>query len=449
MNQNLSETIVALATAPGASAIAIIRLTGSKALTIAERIFSRPLKDRPSHSAVVGRILDLSGNTIDHAMALVMRAPKTYTGEEMVEFHCHGGSLITRKVIETCLGAGARAATPGEFTLRAFMNGKIDLAQAEAVQAMIAAKSSSAQENAQKHLEGALSKKVSGLQEELFGLAAILEAWIDFPEEGLEFASFEKVSGQLIQLAESIKAFSKTFHDGKILHEGLTLCLIGAPNVGKSSLMNALLKKERAIVTDIPGTTRDILEETLQLGDLTVKLLDTAGLRITEEVIEKEGIRRSKKAMNEADIILFVLDASRPLLQEEMTLMETLPKNKTVIVWNKIDSSNQIPPEKASPISAKEGTGLEALKNQILSLIWKEGPPSKDEVLISSLRHKEALDKAAVLIDSVASGLKEGLSPEFLTSDLKEALKELATIIGKDVTEEILSAIFSRFCIGK
>lgn len=439
--QKSTSTIVAQATAPGEGAIAIIRMSGPEARAIASKIFSTPL-DR-SHVVRYGKIMDSQGEVVDHALAVAMKAPRTYTGEDIVELHCHGGSLISRRVLEVCLTAGARAAEPGEFTFRAFMNGKIDLAQAEAVQSMIAAQSTAAASSAKNQLEGAVSKKVEELQEQLFGIAAILEAWVDFPEEGIEFGTLEDVAKKLATITLSIEAFSATFHDGKILQEGLALCLVGAPNVGKSSLMNALLKKERAIVTPLAGTTRDILEEPLRLGDLTVRLLDTAGLRETTEIVEQEGIKRSKAAIDEADIILHILDATRP----EETLLSTLPPDKTLIIWNKCD----LRPDFTAPlaISALEGTGLEDLKKAILAHIWQDGVPSKNEVLITSLRHKEALDRAATLCHTVITGLYQNISPEFLTSDLKEALKELARIIGKDVTEEVLSAIFSRFCIGK
>ena len=299
--------------------------------------------------------------------------------------------------------------------------------------------------HAKNQLEGSISKKVLLLQDKLFGIAAILEAWVDFPEEGIEFASLEDVSLDLRLIKEEIEAFAATFHEGKVLYEGLTLCLIGAPNVGKSSLMNALLRKERAIVTPIAGTTRDILEDQMQIGDLSVRLLDTAGLRETEEIIEQEGIKRSKNALQEADLVLLVLDASRTLLAEEESLIKSLLPEKTLLIWNKCDLRSDI--EGVLKISALQGTGLDKLKEAILAKITYNS--NKDEVLITALRHKEALDKSAQSLSHVIQGLQEGTSPEFLTSDLKESLQHLTRIIGKDISEEVLSAIFSRFCIGK
>lgn len=439
-------TIAAIATAPGEGAIAIVRMSGPEALAIASQLFSKKLMR--SHTAYFGRILSASGQIIDQALAIAMMAPNSYTGEDIVELHCHGGKHITESVLQACLDLGAKPASPGEFTFRAFMNGKIDLAQAEAVQAMIAAKSSAAALQASHQLEGAVSKKVLHLQKELFDVAAILEAWVDFPEEGIAFGTLEDIAAKLERVKEEIAAFAATFHDGRILQEGLLVCLVGAPNVGKSALMNALLKKERAIVTPIAGTTRDTIEEPFRLGDLTLRLLDTAGLRETDETVEQEGIKRSQKAINEADIILHILDATRPLEPVEEQLLQKLDKTKTLAIWNKVDMA---PLGFSAPlaISATEGLGLEELKEALLQHIWKGSLPAKDEILITSLRHKEALLEAAGYCAKVIDGLREGLSPEFLTSDLKEALKEMSKIIGKDITEEILSAIFSKFCIGK
>ncbi|MCX6994884.1 MAG: tRNA uridine-5-carboxymethylaminomethyl(34) synthesis GTPase MnmE [Chlamydiae bacterium] len=440
---DIHQTIAAIATAPGEGAIAIVRMSGNEALSIAAKLFSVPLLK--SHVAYYGKILGANREILDHALAICMKAPHSYTGEDIVELHCHGGSFITKRILERCLEAGAVTAEPGAFTFRAFMHGKMDLAQAEAVQALISAKSAAAMSHAKNQLEGSISKKVLLLQDKLFGIAAILEAWVDFPEEGIEFASLEDVSLDLRLIKEEIEAFAATFHEGKVLYEGLTLCLIGAPNVGKSSLMNALLRKERAIVTPIAGTTRDILEDQMQIGDLSVRLLDTAGLRETEEIIEQEGIKRSKNALQEADLVLLVLDASRTLLAEEESLIKSLLPEKTLLIWNKCDLRSDI--EGVLKISALQGTGLDKLKEAILAKITYNS--NKDEVLITALRHKEALDKSAQSLSHVIQGLQEGTSPEFLTSDLKESLQHLTRIIGKDISEEVLSAIFSRFCIGK
>lgn len=448
-NYQKGETIAAIATPPGEGGIAVIRISGERAIEIAGRVYAGPIWSYQSHTLHLGKIVD-SGEVIDEVLIAVMKAPRSYTGEDTIEIHCHGGSLITRRVLETVIKAGAKAALPGEFTFKAYMNGKLDLAQAEAVQSLIAAKNDLALKAAEHQLHGALSKKITYFQARLVDIAAILEAWVDFPEEGLEFASFEETIGKLAAIRQEMQALSKTFHDGKIVHEGLTLCLAGAPNVGKSSLMNALLGKDRAIVTPIPGTTRDLLEADLKFSGLHFKLLDTAGIRTTDELIEQEGIRRSQSAIQNADLVLLVLDSSKGVQDEDQMLLQSAPADKTVVVWNKTDlPQTEKKPLKAHAVSAKTGEGLEALKKAIDKKIWHQGPPSKEEVVITHLRHKEALDRSIDAITQVIEGLKTGISPEFVASDIRFSLLQLATIIGADVTEEILSAIFSKFCVGK
>jgi tRNA modification GTPase len=444
-----NETIAAICTAPGQGAIAVIRLSGPMAFEIASTVFSGPVSSYSTHTAHYGKILSKEGTPIDHVLLLVLKNPKSYTGEDTVEISCHGGSVISRRILERLYEAGARPAEPGEFSLRAFLNGKIDLAQAEAVQELIAAKSELAMDQARYQLEGALSKAISEFQAELTDIAAILEAWVDFPEDDLEFAPMEEMIVQLERICVKMERLRATFHDGKVLHVGLSLCLLGSPNVGKSSLMNALLGKDRAIVTEIPGTTRDLLQEDYRLGGLHFRLIDTAGIRVTEEVVEKEGIRRSQKAMQEADLILLLLDASRPLSEEDKQLMQTTLPEKTIVVWNKIDIG--LPDEKISGvgISAKEKIGLETLKAAIEKRIWKNGPPSKEEVVITHLRHFQALSKAIASCNACIAGLKKGVSAEFASSDMRACLNELSAILGTNVTEDILSAIFSKFCLGK
>lgn len=447
------ETIVAISTPPGEGGISIIRISGNRAIEIAAAVFSGPVASYKSHTAHLGVVRDQSGNRLDEALLLLMRAPHSYTGEDTVELQCHGGMIASKRVLEACLEAGARAALPGEFTFKAFMNGKIDLTQAEAVQKLISAKNEQAFAAAGKHLEGALSKKIETFQKELIHLGAILEAWVDFPEEGLEFASQEEMVEQLRRLLQQMRNLLDTFEDGKKLEQGISLCIVGTPNAGKSSLMNALLDQERAIVTPIAGTTRDLLHEELTIGGLHFKLTDTAGIRETSEIVEQEGIRRSKGAIETADLVLFVLDASKNIGQGEIQLFTQLPKEKTIALWNKIDIPShtvcQTPFTYELKISAKEKIGLEEVKKTISDLIWKKGAPSKDEVLITTLRHKEALMGSIHSIEAVLLGLERGLSPEFLTADLRGALTELGRVIGKNISEEILSSIFLQFCIGK
>ena len=445
-------TIAALATPPGEGSIAVVRISGPLALTVAERAYLGPIKNYKSHTAHVGQIIDREGEIIDRVLLIPFRAPRSYTGEEVVEIHCHGGSLIARKVLERVLECGARMALPGEFTFQAFSNGKLDLAQAEAVQQLIGSKNELARSAANHQLEGSLSKTISSFQKALTKSAAILEAWVDFPEEGLEFASMEEIVQNLQEIKERMHRLAETFEEGKALHEGLTLCLVGSPNVGKSSLMNALLGFERAIVTEIAGTTRDLLEEPLRFGNFHFRLIDTAGIRDTEERIEQEGIRRSAQAMERADIILLLLDASRPLNEHDRRLLQSAPKEKTLLVWNKIDLA---PPQEkiewnpSVALSAKENLGIDQLRQALEKLIWKKGPPSKEEIVLSSLRHFEALNQAIACLEAAISGLEKKISPEFVSFEMRSALHHLGSIIGTNVSEDILTSIFSQFCLGK
>ncbi|MEM8727110.1 MAG: tRNA uridine-5-carboxymethylaminomethyl(34) synthesis GTPase MnmE [Chlamydiota bacterium] len=442
------QTIAAVATPPGEGGIAVIRISGNRALEIVDLIFSGPVRKYKSHTVHLGKIVDTQENVIDECLAVVMKSPHSYTGEDTVEIHCHGGCIVTRKVLDAALKAGARIALPGEFTFKAFRNGKIDLTKAEAVQQVIAAKSEMAWQVAEHHLEGKLYQKISGFQKELVAIAAVLEAWVDFPGEGLEFATKEELLTDLSDLQADMSALRDTFYDGSNLKTGFSLCLIGAPNVGKSSLMNALTGKERAIVTRIPGTTRDILEEEIQIAGSNFRLIDTAGIRQTDDIIEKEGIRRSEKAVKEADLVLVVYDSTDPI-----DIPLNLPEKKTIAIWNKVDlghrKKEKLPYPHTVEVSATKGSGIDSLKKEIHQVLWKQGPPAKGEVLLTSERHHQALCNATAALKAVSEGFRTEISPEFLISDLRSALKELGTIIGMNITEEVLSAIFSKFCVGK
>jgi tRNA modification GTPase len=448
----MNETIAAIATPIGEGAISIIRISGPNTFSITQKIFSGQIHTYATHTAHYGKILDEKGLVLDSVLLLIYRAPRSYTGEDSIEICCHGGSLITKKVLQRVFDAGSRPANPGEFSLRAYLNGKLDLAQAEAVQQLIHAKNELALKAAEQQLEGALSTLISQFQKDLTTTAAILEASVDFPEEGLEFATVEELCATLDEISCRMEHLLKTFDQGKILQHGISLCLLGSPNVGKSSLMNALLGKDRAIVTDIAGTTRDLLEEDLKLGSLHFRLIDTAGIRSTEEIVEREGIRRSQKTMHKADLVLLLLDASKPLSENDQELLKQVPETKTILVWNKTDlqkPSSNIPWHSTVEISAKERIGIDQLQKAIEALIWKTGHPSKEEVTITQLRHYTALQNAISHCRSVIKGLRQGVSPEFTSSDLRSCLNELGTIIGANVTEDILTAIFSKFCLGK
>jgi tRNA modification GTPase len=332
------------------------------------------------------------------------------------------------------------------------MNGKLDLAQAEAIQMLIASKSELAQRSAKEQLEGALSQRINHFRQELTRIAAILEAWIDFPEEGLEFTSMEEIIEELGTVRSQMARLVETFHEGKIIHDGISLCLLGSPNVGKSSLMNALLGKNRSIVTDIAGTTRDFIEEELRLGSMHFRLIDTAGISSTQDPIEREGMARSRNAMEESDLILLVLDASRPLSPNDRELIGSISQKRAIVIWNKVDLSmpqETIPHEPAVFLSAKSGQGMDVLRQAIEQSIWKEGPPSKEEVILSSHRHYQALQEAVHACETVIEGLRKKLSPEFVSFDMQSCLHHLGAITGANVTEEVLSSIFSQFCVGK
>lgn len=447
------ETIAAVATPPGEGGVAIIRISGQQAIEVAAKVFSGAVRTFVSHTAHYGAIIDATGRTIDDGLILPMLGGRSYTGEDTVEIHCHGGRLITRRVLDSVLAAGARTALPGEFTFRAFINGRLDLAQAEAVQELIGAKNEHALDAAEKQLQGQLSRAVGGFQSELTLIAAILEAWVDFPEEGLEFATLEEIIRRLETARDSMQNLRNTYHDGRILHDGLSLCLSGAPNVGKSSLMNALLDKDRAIVSHIPGTTRDLVEDHLSFNGLNIRLTDTAGIREADEWIEREGIRRSHAAMAEADLVLLVLDSTRELSAQEEQLIAQIPNGRAIVVWNKCDLSPQPPKALQLPhvvqLSAKTREGIGMLKKTIDAVIWEQGPPGKDELLITSARHKESLSQAIGACQNLIVGLQSGVSPEFLSIEMRTCLSALGKIIGVDVTEDILTAIFSTFCVGK
>lgn len=461
------ETIAALTTPPGIGGVAIIRLSGKEALQIASRITMCNIEEQPSHTARLRKLFGVQKRVIDRALVLVMRAPNSYTGEETVEFQCHGGHLIAREVVDSLLYYGARSADPGEFTLRAFLNGKIDLLQAEAIQELIGAKSEEALKIADAHLEGRLSDCIRAFQKEGTRLTAIFEAWVDFPEEGLEFAPFETVISALTSMKEEISKLLSTYRDGKIIHDGIKLSLIGAPNVGKSSLMNALLGTDRAIVSHIAGTTRDLIEEDATFNGVPFRLIDTAGIRQTDEIIEAEGIRRSLQAIDRSDLVLLVLDVTRPTDPEMNEAIDKVPQEKSIIVWNKIDllqnqgmTLSEIQEKIREHICLKKGQrevfvstktrdGFDLLRQAIDNCVWSQGSLPRDEVMITSLRHKQALDQALVSLEKVIQGLYRDESPEFLVFDMKQFLMHLGTVIGTDISEDILTSIFSQFCIGK
>ncbi len=450
MSYQPEATIAAIATAPGEGAIAVVRVSGKESISIVQKIYSGNLSLYLSHTLHLGYILDRNRDIIDQVMVAIMRAPRSYTGEDSVEIQCHGSYLIAQKILSALIENGAQTASPGEFTFRAYMNGKMDLAQAESVQQLIRAKSSLAIRSALDQLEGNLSKKVNQLQEELVSILARMEASINFPEEEIETGSYQEVAEALKQLLQPMEQLEKSFEKGRKIDSGLTLCIIGAPNVGKSSLLNSMVGKEQAIVTEIAGTTRDLIEAALPMNGYYFKLIDTAGIRPTEDIIEQEGIRRAHKAASEADLILFILDATTGFQAIDQQLLSATDPNKLILVWNKVDlPSPHLIPEEAIPISAKQELGLERLWDSIEKKLSLLNYSSKEELILTHLRHQEAVKKASLELQEAVINLNHGLPPEHIALHLRNGLEALSTIIRIDLPEKLLSTIFSQFCIGK
>jgi tRNA modification GTPase len=457
------DTIAAISTPLGEGGIGIVRISGKDAIKITEKIFKseKPVSQIPSHRITYGEIIDpQTGEIVDEILLTVFEAPNSYTTENLVEISCHGGQLVVSKVLELALKCGARLAEPGEFTLRAFMNGRIDLSQAEAVAEVIRAKTDLGLRLGLKHLKGDLSEKINSYRDRLIDLLARLEVEIDFSEEEIELLDREKTIEELQSIQKEIGDLLSTYNEGKILREGLNVVIIGKPNVGKSSLLNALLKEDRAIVTPIPGTTRDVISEFVNFKGVPVRLVDTAGYRISKDIIELEGIKKTKIEMDDADLILLVMDTSLEINEEDLNLKQEMiiTKSKYLVVFNKIDiasadliqKNKKILKEKSIvQVSALKGEGLESLKDMIVSASSVLQKDQTQGVLISSLRHKDALIRAEKSLNLAINSLKKKMSPEFVALDVKAALDAIGEVVGKTVTDDILNKIFSDFCIGK
>ncbi|MCI0406218.1 MAG: tRNA uridine-5-carboxymethylaminomethyl(34) synthesis GTPase MnmE, partial [candidate division Zixibacteria bacterium] len=443
-------------------ALAIIRLSGKKAFAVAGSVFQGGVKisEAPSHTIHHGFIVDpASKEKIDEVLVSVFRAPKSYTAEDSVEISGHGGRAVVSAIVEALVRAGARPAQPGEFTQRAFLNGRIDLAQAEAVADLISARSDASRRSSLEQLEGHLSKKVNLLRESLLDVLAEVEANLDFPEEGIEPERSEQISQTLTKVITQVRTLAKSFKEGRILREGYSVVIVGRPNVGKSSLLNALLQKDRAIVTPLPGTTRDTIEEWALFSGVPVRLVDTAGLRERGGKIEKEGMRRTEEAIEKSDLVLLMLDASQKLNDEDRQLLGKYEGRKKLMLYNKVDLLSQVPSSTESNtsvslgvngalyISATLGTGLGRLKEKIARM----AVPSfgTEQVLVTSARHKEALAKGFVYLLRARRGLERGKGLELVAFELRRAVNALGEITGEIVTEDILGRIFSKFCVGK
>ncbi|MBI3006381.1 MAG: tRNA uridine-5-carboxymethylaminomethyl(34) synthesis GTPase MnmE [Ignavibacteriales bacterium] len=463
-----SDTITALATPIGEGGISVVRVSGPEAFLIASRAFrgKSDIVEAQSHTAHFGRVVDTDGGFIDQAVAVVFRGPNSYTGEDTVELSCHGGVLVTKKLVEALIGCGARHAEPGEFTKRAFLNGKLDLTQAEAVADLIHARSDAAHSSSLAQLQGNLSKQLQNLRNQLIESISLLELELDFVEEGLEFIDKSKVINQIEGTIESIKQLLESYKAGRIYREGAKVVIAGAPNAGKSSLLNALLNENRAIVTDIPGTTRDAIEESLSLGGVLFKVVDTAGVRKGKDTIEEEGIRRTEIQAQSCDILLLVIDVSQDLSEREKQELSRLVREKTpsmtpkVVALNKIDlvsrqngqiarRSEFVSDFAGIKISALTGEGLEELKSALVEKVIQNSASTEGRITVTSARHFDAFSGAKESLGLALVSLKQGQSGEFVTVDLRRALDCLGEITGEVTTDEILDNIFSKFCIGK
>ncbi|MBI5043854.1 MAG: tRNA uridine-5-carboxymethylaminomethyl(34) synthesis GTPase MnmE [Nitrospirae bacterium] len=440
----------------------IVRISGKDAISIADKIFfskkNKKLSSLASHTIHYGEIRDDSSERIDEALVSIMKAPNTYTKEDVVEINCHGGALSLKRVMELVIKNGARLAEPGEFTKRAFLNGRIDLAQAEAVIDIINSKTDDSLRLAVNQLSGILSKKVNAIREELISIIASVEASIDFVDEDIEFISRDVMGKRIKGAIDEIEALITTTDEGRIYKEGIATAIIGRPNVGKSSLLNALLKEERAIVTAVPGTTRDVIEEWVNIKGMPLRILDTAGIRHTEDIVEIEGVKRSREAIKRADLILLLIDGSVKLNDEDKRLMEEVRDKRLIILLNKSDLPSLVKKsdiEKALPekeivsISALTGEGVDSLKAVIHELLFKGGITAGERPIITNLRHKNALEKTKRALENLQNSIKGNISEEFLAVDLRAALNALGEITGETATEDILNRIFEEFCVGK
>jgi len=458
------DTIVAPATGFGRGAVGIVRVSGPLAVDVLRRLFRpagrKPLEAIQSHHLYFGRLHAPDGELLDECLAVAMLAPRSYTGEDVVEFHLHGSTAVAQSVLDACVAAGCRLARPGEFTLRAFLNGRLDLSQAEGVANLVAAQTAFSQRIALRQLSGGVSQKIIQLRERLLDATAELEAWIDFPEEEIPAPALEKHTAMLEEIASELKRLLGTHRIAKLALGGARVVLVGAPNAGKSSLFNALIGRERAIVTPHPGTTRDTIESTVDLRGLPVTLVDTAGLRETADAIEALGIERSRNEAAQADLILWIIDTTAPFNYEcERKLLPDCEAGHMLAVLNKMDTAD---PRQADCIAAEleeqghvvvrvsclNRSGFDELEDALYTSL-SGGQTLTDEVYITNARHADCLERALHSIDQAIGAMRRGESPEFVSIDLREALDQLGSIVGIGTSEEILDRIFSRFCIGK
>lgn len=466
MHRMDTDTIVAPATVPGSGAISIVRISGPRALEAVSAVvsFSRPLNDAPGYSIRYGTALQNDGSVLDEVLVSVFRAPHSYTGEEAAEISCHASRYVVETLLQRLCDAGARAAEPGEFTRRAFVNGKMDLAQAEAVADVIQSDNAAAHRVAMNQLRGGYSSRLKELRDKLLEVTALMELELDFSEEDVEFADRSHLVSLVEETLAHIRTLTDSFRLGNAIKTGIPVAIVGATNTGKSTLLNALLGEDRAIVSDIAGTTRDTVEETFNINGTVFRLIDTAGIRETEEEIEKIGISRSLLKLSQADIVLGVIDATAPLSEQRQHIREIASRIRfdeqtLLLLLNKMDLVAE--PSRAEtmlvldreiptiPLSAKTGQGLETLKNSLMTVWEKRLKGAEQALLVTNIRHYNALHKAADALELVKAGIASGTPTDLVSQDMRDSLYHLGSILGTITDDEILGRIFERFCIGK
>lgn len=456
-----SDTIAAIATAPGNSGIGIIRISGPEAVAVADRIFRAKNKNKhlnqvPTHTIHYGYICD-GQEVLDEVLVMLMRGPHSYTAEDTIEINCHGGIFVMKKILETVITYGARPAEPGEFTRRAFLNGRMDLSQAEAVMDLINAKNEYARKSSVRQLKGAVSETVRGLRDQILYHMAYIESALDDPEHISLEGYGDVVSEALAPVMNVIEKLIKTSDNGRIIMEGIKTVILGKPNAGKSSLMNVLLGEDRAIVTDIAGTTRDTLEEQLSLSGINLNIVDTAGIRESRDLVEQIGVDRAREAAKYADLLIYVIDGSTGLDENDYEIIELIRNRRTIVILNKMDLEMRYTTEeledktghKVISISARNRSGIEDLEAEIKKMFYEGKLELNDELVITNARHKKALADALVSLTMVRQGIADRMSEDFLTIDLMDAYEALGSIIGESIEDDLANEIFSKFCMGK
>ena len=457
----IDDTIAAIATAPGEGGIGIIRISGPKSLEVAEGIFfsmsGKKISEYPARTLIFGNIKD-GDKKIDEVLVAYMKGPNSYTAEDVIEINCHGGFISVKRILELVLSKDVRLAEAGEFTKRAFLNGRIDLSQAEAVIDVINAKTDKAHEVAENQLDGSLSKKIKEFREKVTELLAQVEVAIDYPEEDIEFIAYSTLEEKTKELSKDIKKLYETSESGKIFREGLKTVIVGKPNVGKSSLLNSILGENRAIVTDIPGTTRDVIEEFVNIKGIPLKIVDTAGIRETDDVVEKIGVEKSMASFDSADLIIMVVDSSSELSDEDREILEKVKGKETIILLNKTDLPQVINEEEVKKyvdekniikISALHNEGIEDVHDRIEAMVYTGDIKSSSNVIITNSRHKDALYRAMKSLEDAMKAIEDRMPLDFVEVDLKNVWDYLGYINGDTVSEDLLDNIFHNFCIGK